>query len=134
MQGAGLRCAAFQLLLFAALRTLVDRLGVTTFNVGVYNIPAGAGADGDASGTVDRPAPLLARCCFFFFLAICLSHAERFARHAVAPGRHVAGAQSCGTQCAAAAQGGLPREAEPFEPLAEWQNGARHQITWRPNA
>ena len=67
MQGAGLRCAAFQLLLFAALRTLVDRLGVTTFNVGVYNIPAGAGADGDASGTVDRPAPLLARCCFFFF-------------------------------------------------------------------
>ena len=64
VQGAGLRCAAFQLLLFAALRTLIDRLGVTTFNVGVYNIPAGAGAD------VGSPAPLLARS--FFSLAMCV--------------------------------------------------------------
>lgn len=38
VQGAGLACPGFQLLLYAALRALIDRLGVTNFNVGIYNI------------------------------------------------------------------------------------------------
>jgi hypothetical protein len=38
VQGASLGCACFQLLLHTALRALIDRLGVATFNVGIFNV------------------------------------------------------------------------------------------------
>ena len=81
VQGAGLRCAAFQLLLFVALRTLVDRLGAATFNVGVYNIPAGT--NGASIGALEQPAPLLARC----FSSVCHLQlvADRLVLHAAVP-------------------------------------------------
>ena len=42
VQGSGLSCPCFQYLLHAALRALIDRLGVATFNVGIFNIRCGA--------------------------------------------------------------------------------------------
>ena len=50
VHGASLRCGAFQTLVFVALRTLIDELGVQSFNAGIHNIlvpgavavPAGA--------------------------------------------------------------------------------------------
>ncbi|EIE23757.1 hypothetical protein COCSUDRAFT_63282 [Coccomyxa subellipsoidea C-169] len=42
VQGSGLSCPCFQYLLHAALRALIDRLGVATFNVGIFNIRYGA--------------------------------------------------------------------------------------------
>ena len=41
VQGRSLSCGAFQALLFAALRALIDGLGCATFNVGVYNVACG---------------------------------------------------------------------------------------------
>ncbi|KAK9905646.1 hypothetical protein WJX75_003820 [Coccomyxa subellipsoidea] len=38
VQGASLGCPCFQLLLHTALRALIDRLGVATFNVGIFNV------------------------------------------------------------------------------------------------
>ena len=55
--GRRLDCTDFQLLLFVGLRTLIERLGAATFNVGIFNISL------DPSGANTRQAvPLLARC------------------------------------------------------------------------
>ena len=57
MIGESLECTEFQLLLFVGLRTLIDKLGAATFNVGIFNIgvsPSGANSS--------EAAPLLARC------------------------------------------------------------------------
>jgi len=73
VQGASLSCPCFQLLLHAALRALLDRLGVATFNVGIFNITPGGGRDVSAAPDVAPGSlaelgfdgsypPVLARC------------------------------------------------------------------------
>ena len=48
--GESLTCPAFALLLHGALRTLIDQLAATSFNVGILNISADTG-----SGSGDLP-------------------------------------------------------------------------------
>jgi hypothetical protein len=43
VHGSDMRSPAFQLLFFAALRALIDELGVRTFNAAVYNISLAQG-------------------------------------------------------------------------------------------
>lgn len=71
VQGAGLGCPCFQLLLHAALRALLDRLGVATFNVGIFNIRCSGDRNSSApdvgatvlvaDGTGNSRPPILAR-------------------------------------------------------------------------
>ena len=71
VQGATLGCPCFQFLLHAALRALLDRLGVATFNVGIFNIRCcgdqnkatpGVGASMQAADGIGNPEPpILAR-------------------------------------------------------------------------
>lgn len=50
--GTSLRCPAFHTAMYTVLRALIDRLGVQTYNLVVYNVPVGDCHDG---------GPLLAR-------------------------------------------------------------------------
>jgi hypothetical protein len=68
VHGARLGCPAFQHLLHAALRALIDRLGSATFNVGVYNLgcaAGGAAAEGTPRNDFERATaarpPIVAR-------------------------------------------------------------------------
>ncbi len=60
MQGSHMRSPAFQLLFYAALRTLIDELGVRTFNAAIYNIPLLQGQAASGSGEA-ATEPVIAR-------------------------------------------------------------------------
>ena len=57
--GDSLECPEFQLVLFVALRALIDRLGAATFNVGIFNIGI-AGSNARAAEALEA-TPVLAR-------------------------------------------------------------------------
>ena len=57
--GDSLECPAFQLMLFVALRALIDRLGAATFNVGIFNTGI-AGSNARAAEALEA-TPVLAR-------------------------------------------------------------------------
>ena len=54
--GDELTCPAFAGLLHGALRTLIDRLGALTFNVGILNISL------EQDGAASQQQPVIARC------------------------------------------------------------------------
>lgn len=85
MQGASLSCPCFQLLLHAALRALLDRLGVATFNVGIFNISPGGGREAIAApdlapGSLAEPGfggsnpPVLARCAHVWSASVRMTN------------------------------------------------------------
>ncbi len=59
--GNSLECPDFQLMLFVALRTLIDRLGAAAFNVGIFNVGiSGSNACARAAEVLEA-TPILAR-------------------------------------------------------------------------
>lgn len=66
VHGAKLSCPAFQFLLHAALRTLIDQLGSATFNVGIFNLRCepdldADGPEGTPQDALDQRPPIVAR-------------------------------------------------------------------------
>ena len=69
MIGDTLECTDFQLLLFVALRALIDKLGAATFNVGIFNIRvpgSDCAAPAAPSETGTEEVPILARSVYAY--------------------------------------------------------------------
>jgi hypothetical protein len=61
IHGASLTCPAFQMLVYAALRALIDDLGVESFNAGINNIPIATATSREIENRNRNSAPVVAR-------------------------------------------------------------------------